>query len=119
MEQFNKVISFVLGLVVVVLFLAVATGKINLKGISSPFSKNTSTVKITPTSTPAPKKNSSTAQNSGSQGTSMSPSTSNVNYHQYSPGTLNTIPSTGPEFLIPLIASSLFGGLFLRGKGKK
>ena len=31
MDSFNKVISFVLGLVVVLVFFAVVTGKINLK----------------------------------------------------------------------------------------
>ena len=116
MEQFNKVISFVLGLVVVVLFLAVATGKINLKGTTLPFAKN-NTVKGTPTPSTTQKKTTTTFTQVPK--TITSSTASNPDYQQYKPGSINTIPNTGPEFLLPLVASSFFGGLFLRGKAKK
>lgn len=52
MGDFNKVVSFVLGLIVVVVFLAVVTGRLNLRQrILSANSKKV--VAVTPTPTPA------------------------------------------------------------------
>lgn len=120
MEQFNKVISFILGLVVVVIFLAIATGRINLKGTPFSFSKGSSSTKITPTPTPKSKSTSFTLnQTSIPQDNTPSSSSYNPQYHSYNGGAVSTIPNTGPEFLLPLIASSFLGGLFLKGKGKK
>lgn len=123
MDQFNKAISFFLGLVVVVVFLAIATGKINLKGKTLPFLKG-STVAITPTPTLKTKSIFSLNQTSSSQN-KPTPTTSatyttkqNSQYHKYE-GTINTvttIPSTGPEFLLPLAIFSFFGGSFLRSR---
>lgn len=50
MEQFNKALSFILGLVVVAVFIVVASGKFNIKGLPLPKSKTA--VNITPTVTP-------------------------------------------------------------------
>ena len=50
MEQFNKALSFILGLVVVAVFIVVASGKFNIKGFNLPNTKIAS--KITPTVTP-------------------------------------------------------------------
>jgi len=50
MDQFNKAISFLLGLVVVAVFIAVASGRINIKKLPF-FSKSTVTVTPTPTVT--------------------------------------------------------------------
>lgn len=50
MEQFNKALSFILGLVVVAVFIVVASGKFNFAGISAPKSKLTGS--ITPSVTP-------------------------------------------------------------------
>ncbi|PJA55225.1 hypothetical protein CO165_04710, partial [Candidatus Roizmanbacteria bacterium CG_4_9_14_3_um_filter_33_18] len=48
MDSFNKVISFVLGLIVVLVFFAVVTGKINLKSKTSTTSTSKSTITPTP-----------------------------------------------------------------------
>jgi len=126
MDSFNKVISFVLGLVVVLVFLAVITGKLNLKGKStsnsnitpSPVQKNTggffgffNKPTLTPTPTQKP----------------YSISTVNVNdnntYNQYGstskPSYPKSIPSTGlPTLFIPILFFGLAGGSFLRKTGK-
>ena len=126
MDSFNKVISFVLGLVVVLVFLAVITGKLNLKG------KPTSTSIITPTSTQK--------SNSGLFGffnksiptptPTQKPSSVTINtnestvYKQYnqtsSSTTPKSIPATGlPTLFILVLLSGLVGGNFLRKTDKK
>lgn len=52
MEQFNKVLSFILGLIVVAVFIVFASGKYSLKGIKLPGVKTTTA--ITPTLKPTP-----------------------------------------------------------------
>lgn len=119
MDQFNKAISFFLGLIVVVVFLAVATGKINLKGKTLPFLKGTTT-SVTPTptqnviSTVTYKE--TTAQNKPTPATQQS-----AQYRRYDSAitTAGTIPNTGPELLLPLIVSSFFGGSFLKKMSQK
>jgi glutamate dehydrogenase/leucine dehydrogenase len=121
MDSFNKVISFVLGLVVVLVFLAVITGKINLKGKSSSttssssfglfnFGRTTPTATLTPTQKPA------TLTVSGS-------GTNNLykqNNQAVNTSAAKSIPSTGlPTLFIPALLSGLMGGSFLRKAGKK
>lgn len=136
MEQFNKALSFILGLVVVVIFIAVATGKINLKGKLGP--TPTGSNKITPTVSQSKtialkqttqKVQPTTVKSATSNQQAKQPVTSNQaiktptnpNYHRYgqSSGTVAAIPSTGPELLLPLALSSLLGGSFLKRLGKK
>lgn len=130
MDSFNKVISFVLGLVVVLVFLAVITGRLNLKSKTSSASKSvptpTSTQKkgeglfgffksASPTPTPTPtQKPSSTLK----IGTTVS---GNNVYNQTSgPTAPKSIPATGlPTLFIPMLLSGLVGGSFLRKSGKK
>lgn len=135
MDSFNKVISFILGLVVVIVFFLVLSGKINLKsklasnGASatptpiSTVSKSTDngffnlgaflnqpTVTPTPTSTQNPTTISSITVSG------------NNTYNQVSPSvkTGKTIPSTGlPTLFIPALFSGLMGGSFLRKTGKR
>lgn len=116
MDQFNKAISFFLGLIVVVVFLAVATGKINLKGKTLPFLKG-ATISVTPT--PASKIVSSITYSQTATQNKPTPTTQqNAQYRVYT-GTVNTIPNTGPELLLPLIVSSFFGGSFLKKMSQK
>lgn len=126
MEQFNKALSFILGLVVVVIFIAVATGKINLKGKLGPTPTGSS--KITPTVSPSKtitlkqttQKTQPTIKQPATKKSTIAPI--NPNYHRYgqSSGTIATIPNTGPELLLPLALSSLLGGSLLkRFVGKK
>lgn len=125
MEQFNKIISFVLGLAVVIIFLLVATGKINLKGKLPLLSGSSSSKTITPTPTPSKKTTalnptySSTGGTQTKGGLYLSP-TPSAAYHSYnSPGNVNSIPSTGPELLLPMALAAFAGGSFLRRSGKK
>ncbi len=120
MDQFNKAISFFLGLIVVVVFLAVATGKINLKGKTLPFLKG-STVTTTPTPTLEPTSTSSLSKVSNTQNKPTPGTVQNSQYRSYSGSvnTANTIPNTGPELLLPLVVSTFFGGSFLRKISQK
>ena len=126
MDSFNKVISFVLGLVVVIVFFLVLTGRINLKNklsttpsTTSTASKNTSFFNFggfTATSTPTP----TPTQNPASISSITIPG--NHTYNQVSPAvkTGKTIPSTGlPTLFIPALFSGLMGGGFLRKTGKR
>lgn len=130
MDSFNKVISFVLGLVVVLVFFAVVTGKINLKGKTGIISKST----LTPT--PIQKnnegffsflkpKNPSPTPTQKPSSITIGTNTSENNVYkqndqviQYS--NAKSIPSTGlPTLFVPILLSGLVGGNFLRKSGKK
>lgn len=103
MDSFNKIISFVLGLVVVLVFLAVITGKLNLK--SKPFSGSS------PTPTPTPTQKPSTVTITGISGN---------NLYKQNGQIPKSIPSTGlPTLFIPMLLSGLIGGNFLRKTDKK
>jgi hypothetical protein len=133
MDSFNKVISFVLGLVVVLVFFAVATGKINLR------SKSISAIKTSPSPTPI-----TTQKNNDGFFAFLkpkSPTLTPVPTKTISSITINTkdnkvykldtvqvvqnqnvksIPSTGlPTVFIPILLSGLTGGAFLRKAGRK
>lgn len=107
MDNLNKTISFVLGLIVVLVFLAIITGRLNLKNRLSFLSSKVSPtpiVKITPTPTKLVESNKigSTYGNYTMKGKTPS-----------------TIPSTGsPTILLPFIFSAISGGFFLRKSGK-
>lgn len=124
MDSFNKVISFVLGLVVVLVFFAVVTGKINLKSKTNPTSNTT--VSATPiqknneglfglfksktTPTPSPTKKPFTIVTSNT-------AENNV-YGKYNQ-IPQSIPSTGlPILFLPSLLVGLAGGSFLRKSGK-
>jgi len=129
MDSFNKVISFVLGLVVVLVFFAVVTGKINLK------SKNNTTLAsaITPTPTQdsggffsflkraTPTPTPTTESSSIDIDTNTSKNNSYKQNNQVSSqSNAKSIPSTGlPTIFIPLLFSGLAGGGFLSKIGKK
>lgn len=104
MDNLNKTVSFVLGLVVVLVFLAIITGRLNLKnkipflsGKASP----TPTIKNTPTPTKLVESNKENSMYG--------------NYATKQGKTPTTIPSTGsPTILLPLLFSGLGGGFLLR-----
>jgi len=107
MDSFNKVISFVLGLVVVLVFFAVVMGKIKLPGkLSSSFAKTT------PTPTPI-----STVKINEQTNNSVGGSVLGNSYKVSKPG---SIPATGiPTLFIPSLLASGLGGVFLRKTGRK
>lgn len=104
MDNLNKTISFVLGLVVVLVFLAILTGRFNLKN-KLPFlsGKTTPTPKVTVT--PIPTGKITPTQKAG-----------NSTYGSYKMKQVpSSIPSTGsPTILLPILFSALSGGFFLR-----
>ncbi|KKP85701.1 MAG: hypothetical protein UR89_C0045G0003 [Candidatus Roizmanbacteria bacterium GW2011_GWA2_35_8] len=115
MEGLNKIISFVLGLVVVIVFFAVVTGKLDLKSKLSKTTKSQTPSGISGDQiTPTPTK------------TTTSSATSNVktvtnSYGSYKTnGKTTTIPSTGlPTLFIPSLLGAMIGGSFLKKAGKR
>lgn len=106
MEDFNKVISFVLGLIVVIVALVVISRKYDLTKKLLPFS-TTASVSVTPTPTGKVISEVTVPSNQSSYQTR--------NYYQGQRPT--NIPATGsPTFLLPLFGSALFTGLKLRKK---
>lgn len=103
MEDFNKVISFVLGLIVVVVALVFISRRYDFSKRLLPFS---STAQVSVTPTPTGKVISEVTINSNT--------TTNRTYN-YQGKVPNSIPSTGsPTLLLPLFGSALFTGLKLR-----
>ena len=133
MDSFNKVISFVLGLVVVLVFFAVVTGKINLKSKTTATSTPTPTPitkkdggffsflkKSTPTPTPTQKSTSSITINANTNANTNENNIYKQNNQVSSQSNAKSIPSTGlPTLFIPLLFSGLAGGGFLSKIGKK
>lgn len=124
MDQFNKALSFILGLVVVAVFIVVASGKIKLNGIKLP-SANSSKAKVSVTPSPSPtvKPISTLKVDSNGQRVATNPTpapTYNPTYHTYGNKNVPTsIPNTGvPIVLFPLLGSSLAAGFFLKSKGR-
>lgn len=116
MEGINRIFFLVLGLVAVVLFFAVVTGRITLKGFLPRLSfsqRNEVSATPTPTSaktTTAATQKTSTATQSKST-TNSSIGTSNT---QTKGGTVTTIPETGPSaFIYPLALALFAGGIYL------
>ncbi|MBI3366156.1 hypothetical protein HY041_00820 [Candidatus Roizmanbacteria bacterium] len=109
MDNLNKTVSFILGLVVVLVFLAIITGRFNLKN-KPPLmlSKVSPTPIVTtiPTLTSSTKTEESGKDNAyGSYKMKQSPS---------------AIPATGsPTIFLPLLFSSLSGGFLIKKLGKK
>lgn len=108
MDSFNKIISFVLGLVVVIVFFAVVTGRINFKGGLPKLTKTSPT----PTTSPTPSTESGTRVVINPTGT--------LGRYQQQSKSATQIPATGlPTLFIPSLLASAAGGIFLRKAGKK
>lgn len=115
MDNTNRIISFVLGLVVVIVFLAVITGRFKLNTLK--FLSLPKKTVVTPTITPTAKNT-----NIGSVATNSQSTNTTYQSNSGSKSTINevkSIPNTGaPTLFLPIALSSLFGGIFLRKKGK-
>lgn len=118
MEQFNKALSFILGLVVVAVFIIVASGKFNIKGLN--LAKSVSKAKITPTVTSTPAKKITTTLNKITTNTQTTKQV-DPNFHSYSGSSVPTsIPNTGvPIVMFPLLGSSLLTGILMKRSQKK
>lgn len=116
MDSFNKIISFVLGLVVVIVFFAVVTGRINFKGGLPRLTKAT----VTPTQSPTP----TPSSESGTRIVISPTSASNTGRYQQQQAQAQKkttqIPATGlPTLFIPSLLAGAGMGAFLRKAGKK
>jgi hypothetical protein len=115
MEGLNKIISLFLGLIVVVIFFAVITGRINLKNRFPQLGK----LQTKPTAIPTP-----TSPEAKTTIKVTSETTGQTNYYQKPTLTpaqkytsTTTIPATGaPTFFLPLALSGFLGGIYLRRK---
>ncbi len=118
MEGLNKIISLFLGLIVVVIFFAIITGRIDLKNrfpklgslLTKPTAKPTpSTGKPKPKITIRVTSESTEPTNQYSKKAILTPA------QKYSK--ITTIPATGaPTILLPIAFSTFLGGMFLRRK---
>ena len=129
MDNFNRTISFILGLVVVVVFLAVISGRIDLRGRLLNATKGInllSSNKTTPTPTPTPKNIISSVTVAPQVNTNyqtnkpiVQPTKTNqtqITQNNYSQNP-KTIPNTGsPTLLLPLAFSALMMGIGMRRK---
>ena len=142
MEQFNKALSFILGLVVVAVFIVVASGKFNLKGIIFPKAQTTANItspvtpNITPqptskpwfsflnrpiaTPTPKPIVKPTITPKITVYSNNLTPQVPqqnqpDPNYHSYSTSPVSHVPTSIPNTGIPLILFPLFGTSLLTG----
>lgn len=142
MENFNKVLSFVLGLVVVIVFVIVLSNRLNLSDKFLVFKNNKAKITVTPTPTPTQaqkekqpgffsrlfrkptatptpsKKPSKITYNDYQTGKAITQATPTPQLQQTTKGgvkAVKTIPSTGsPGILLPLFSSSALLGFYLR-----
>lgn len=111
MDNFNKLVSFILGLVVVIVFFAVVTGRLNLGKYTPSFAKKT---RITPTPSPV---STVKIEEKTTPNYSSNAYYSNTYYSKTNP---KNIPATGvPTFFIPSVVLAGASGWFLRKSGKK
>ncbi|OGK12609.1 hypothetical protein A3C98_00760 [Candidatus Roizmanbacteria bacterium RIFCSPHIGHO2_02_FULL_37_15] len=109
-DNFNRIVSFVLGLIVVVVFLAAVTGRLNLRNRLKNLGSQTKTsptpvVKVTSFPTPKQLTNLSQEKTNSNSPTAKTPT---------------TIPATGlPSFLLPLVFSTFSLGIYLRKKAER
>ena len=134
MEQFNKALSFILGLIVVAVFIVVASGKFNIKGLNVPKANTASnsapSVTPQPTSKPwfsfgqpkaTPTPTIKTVATTQNRNLAVEQNQQDPNYHSYiNSNAPTTIPNTGvPIVLFPLLGSSFLTGIFMKKAGKK
>lgn len=110
MDGTNKIISFVLGLVVVIVFLVIITGRFKLNSLK--FLSLPTKTTVTPTVTPGLKIIGSVTTDSQINDQKNITNGPIINE-------VKSIPNTGaPTLFLPLALSSLFGGMFLKKKSK-
>lgn len=115
MENFNKIISLIIGLVVVIILIAVFTGKVNFNNKLS-FLKPLSP---TPTLVPAPtkKNNERVVPTSSYKMNRYQANSANSTGGESGSQTINIIPSTGiPTAMVPLLLTSLLTGFWFKQK---
>ncbi len=119
MDSFNKVLSFVLGLVVVIVFIVVLSNRLKLGNKFLPFKETTPVVSPTAKkeTTPATALRFYPGQGGGNKMTPQPQAKSPQPVNQYQPKTVKAIPSTGsPTELLLALNSTLLFGFYLRKK---
>jgi hypothetical protein len=120
MDNANKIISFVLGLVVVIVFILLITGKLSVGKKLQTLFKAKVTPTVTPSATPTPQADKKITINYPNAKTGTSNTYQANGSNQIAGKNLSNIPNTGaPTFLLPFAFSVLAGGTFLRKTGKK
>lgn len=110
MENFNKIISFILGLVVVIVFLIIISGRWNVRQLFRVSKGNTASQLVTPTTKPT------TVDATGTPTTTKAP-TRTPTPSRRPMQAVNNIPNTGANIVVlPLLLAGLAGGLSLRKK---
>lgn len=124
MDNMNKVISFILGLVVVVVFVAILAGRIG--PFQNLFGRKGSTPSPTPSVTVIPSVNPTIVASGSNEASGQTGSTYQSNTGTKNPTITtyqtkaNSIPSTGSEtLLLPLFGSIGLLGAHIRAKGRK
>lgn len=111
MDGVNRIISFILGLIVVIVFIAVITGKLNLPNRIKTFITRQTIQTPTPTKTPSP-----TPINKPTQ----TPAPIKTLLENVKPTGIKkpgVIPETGtPTAIIPLLVATLIGGFFVKSR---
>ncbi len=119
MGSFNKVLSFVLGLVVVIVFIIVLSNRLKLGDKFLPFQKTTPIMTSTSNkkTTPTPTIRFYPGQGGTNKVTPQPQPKGGQQANQYQPGTVKTIPSTGsPTEVLLALNSTLLLGFYLRKK---
>ncbi|MEO6508572.1 MAG: hypothetical protein ABIO02_01335 [Patescibacteria group bacterium] len=136
MENINKIISFILGLIVVVVFIAIVSGKFKIGSGLKKIAKIKVSPAVTKKPTPIPTEAVTVSYNNSKQApkvvvapkTTPKPNTNTpVNQYQttnspaqISGNNISSIPNTGaPTLLIPSALSMLAAGTFLKRSTRK
>lgn len=128
MDNFNRILSFIIGLVVVMIVVAIVANRLNMGRKVSTLSN--SLKRSTPTPSPLENSPTTTGYNAKLSPTSTVVARQNITATQTKTGTAyttkggvpssSTIPSTGAStLLIPLALGGSFLGGLLRKSGKK
>jgi hypothetical protein len=115
MESFNKVLSFFLGLVVVIVFIIVLSNRLNIKSKIIPLSNITVNKKLSPTPTPIIKKTISVQQTKKTEQIKFTQPSIVKQETKGGVVSINTIPETGPATpLLVFYSSSALLGFYLK-----
>lgn len=122
MSGFNKITSFILGLIVVLVFLLVFGSRINLSDKLVALRDKNATPTPTMSVTPSPKKGffeslfGAKSTPTPTQAAQVVATNSQPTSPSQDTATPAKIPNTGPELLFPIAFSALGSGLYLRRK---
>lgn len=103
MENFNRVLSFIIGFIVIIVIIAIIAGRLNLR---ERFANVTSSLRRTATITPTPRI-SPYISVTPIVGNTRQPTPTTTYYNGKQP---TKIPSTGPTLFIPLALGALYVG---------